>query len=155
MKRIGVGIAVLCCLLARPVLSQDQPADTMQILIEKIRADKKLLVASNVALTETEAKGFWPIYESYQKELEALNARTTSLIQDYARHYQQMTDEVAKRLVEDYLAIEQNRLLLKQSYLSKLREVIPEQKVARYLQIENKIEAAMRFEFAEKIPLLK
>jgi len=155
MRMMRIVGALLLCSVALPVLAQDKPADTMQVLREKIRADKKLLVAANMDLTEAEAKRFWPVYESYQKNLEALNALTVSLIQDFARHYRAMTDEVAKRLVGDYLAIEQDRIHLKQSYLPKLREVLPEKKVARYFQIENKIEAAVRYDLAEKIPLVK
>jgi hypothetical protein len=56
-------------LFSLPALGQDKPADNMQILREKIKADKKLLVASNMELTESEAKNFWPIYEDYQKDL--------------------------------------------------------------------------------------
>ena len=55
--------------------AQDKPADNMQILRDKLKADKKLLVASNMELTESEAKGFWPIYDEYQKELQKLNQR--------------------------------------------------------------------------------
>src|SRR3989304_1982235 len=115
MRMMRIVGALLLCSVALPVLAQDKPADTMQVLREKIRADKKLLVAANMDLT----------------------------------------DEVAKRLVGDYLAIEQDRIHLKQSYLPKLREVLPEKKVARYFQIENKIEAAVRYDLAEKIPLVK
>ncbi len=41
----------------------------MQILRDKIKADKKLLVAMNMELTGSEAKGFWPIYEEYHSLL--------------------------------------------------------------------------------------
>ena len=54
-------------------MAQDKPADNMQILREKIKADKKLLVATNMQLTEAEAKNFWPIYEDYQKDLQKIN----------------------------------------------------------------------------------
>ena len=50
--------------MSSPVLAQDKSADNMQILLDKIKADKKLLVAANMDLTESEAKGFWPIYEA-------------------------------------------------------------------------------------------
>ena len=52
-----------------PGIAQEKPADTMEIVLEKIRADKKLLVAENLQLTEAEAKGFWPVYSRYQDEL--------------------------------------------------------------------------------------
>jgi calcineurin-like phosphoesterase family protein len=155
MHRIHVAIALLLCSVSLPVLAQDKPADTMQIVREKIQADKKLLVATNMDLTEKEAQAFWPIYESYQKDLGLLNGRMLVLVQDYAKNYQAMTDEVAKRLVDEYLAIEQDRIKLKQSYRPKLRQALREKKVARYLQIENKVEAVIRYELAGKIPLVK
>jgi hypothetical protein len=155
MRRIHIAIALLLGLLALPVLAQEKPADTMQILREKIQADKKLLVAANMGLTEKEGQAFWPVYESYQKDLGLLNGRMLVLIQDFANTYQAMTDGEAKKLVGDYLAIEGDRVKLKQSYLPKLRQALPEKKVARYLQIENKIEAVIRYELAEKIPLVK
>ena len=148
-------IALLLLSMALPVLAQDKPTTTMQIVREKIQADKKLLVAVNMGLTEKETQAFWPVYESYQKDLGLLNGRTLALIQDFAKNYQTMSDETAKKLVGEYLAIEGDRVTLKQSYLPKLRQALPEKKVARYLQIENKVEAVIRYELAEGIPLVK
>jgi hypothetical protein len=154
--RIGrAAIALLLCVLALPVLAQDKPADTMQVVREKLQADKKLLVATTMDLTEKEARAFWPVYESYQKDLGLLNGRMLVLIQDFAKNYEAMTDETAKKLVGEYLAIEGDRVKLKQSYLPKLRQALPEKKVARYLQMENKVDAVIRYELAEKIPLIK
>jgi hypothetical protein len=150
-----IAVTLLLSALALPVLAQDKPADTMQVLREKIKADKKLLVAVNMDLTEKEAQAFWPVYESYQKDLGALNARTVGLIREYAKNYQAMTDEVAKKLAGDFLTIEQDRVQLKQSYLPRLRQALAEKKVARYLQIENKVEAVIRYELADQIPLVK
>ena len=148
-------IALLLLSMALPVLAQDKPADTMQIVREKIQADKKLAVAANMGLTEKEAKAFWPVYESYQKDLGLLNGRLLTLIKDFAKNYQTMSDETAKKLVGEYLAIEGDRVTLKSSYLPRLRQALPEKKVARYLQIENKVEALIRYELAEEIPLVK
>jgi hypothetical protein len=50
-----------------------QPADSMEILREKLKADKKLVIAANMELTEPEAKNFWPVYEANQKELHKIN----------------------------------------------------------------------------------
>lgn len=79
---------------------------------------------------------------------------SVGLIQKNAKNYREMTDEAAKKLLGDYLAIEEDRVKLKESYLPKLRQVLPEKKVARYLQIENKIEASFRYELADKISLV-
>jgi hypothetical protein len=136
-------------------LTQDKPADNMQILREKVKADKKLLVATNMELTESEAKGFWPVYENYQKDLTAINQRIGRLIESYAADYRTntLTDEKAKKLVEELVAIEQAEAGLKASYVPKLSKVLSQKKVARYLQIENKIRAAVKYELAAGVPL--
>jgi hypothetical protein len=84
----------------------------MQIVREKAQADKKLLVATNMELTESEAKAFWPVYEKYQNELEKINDRTVKLINDYAKNYEMMTNDFAKKLLDDYLTIEYDRMKL-------------------------------------------
>ena len=99
--------AAITILVVSPVVSQDKPADNMQILRDKIKADKKLLVAANMELTESEAKGFWPVYEEYQKELTAINQRIGKLIESYAADYRAntLTDEKAKKLIDEMVAI--------------------------------------------------
>ena len=127
----------------------------MQLVLEKIRADKKLLVAENMELTESEAKGFWPVYDKYQDELFLLRVRTLKLINDYADAYEKMTNETAKKLLDELITIETLGPKLRQAYLPKFRKVLPEVKAARYFQIENKIQAALMYELAAKIPLMK
>jgi hypothetical protein len=136
-------------------LTQGTSADNMQILREKIKADKKLLVATNMDLTDSEAKGFWPVYEEYQKDLTAINQRIGKLIENYAADYRAntLTDEKAKKLIDELVAIEQAEAGLKTSYVPKLSKVLPPKKVARYLQIENKIRAAVKYELAGAVPL--
>ena len=148
-------LTVLMIIVVVPALAQDKPADNMQILIEKIRADKKLLVAENMQLTDAEAKVFWPVYQQYQDELYLLRVRTVKMIKDYADAYEKMTDDTAKKLVDEYMAIDSLGLKLRQAYLPKFRRVLPESKVARYYQIENKIQAALMYGLAENIPLVK
>jgi len=138
-----------------PALAQDKPADNMQILLEKVRADKKLLVSENMQLTEAEAKAFWPVYDQYQDELFLLRTRTVKLIRDYVDAYGKMTSDTAKKLLDEYMAIEALGPKLRQAYLPKFRQALPEMKVARYYQIENKIQAAVMYELAQKIPLVE
>jgi hypothetical protein len=135
--------------------AQDKPADNMQIVREKIRADKKFFVAENMQLTEAEAQAFWPVYERYQDELFLLRARTLKLINDYAEAYEKMTNDTAKRLLDEYMTIETLGLRLRQAYLPEFRNVLSEVKVVRYYQIENKINAALMYELGANIPLMK
>jgi hypothetical protein len=128
----------------------------MQILRDKIKADKKLVVAANMQLTDAEAKAFWPIYEAYQKDLDALNKRLGKTIMAYAEAYNKgaVPNETAKKLLTEALDIEAAEVKLKQSYVPKLEKAISAGKAARYIQIENKIRAIVKYELAAEIPLV-
>ncbi len=148
--------AVMMVFTVSPVLSQDKQADNMKILLDKIKADKKLVVAANMGLTEAEAKGFWPVYEAYQKDLMAINKRIGGLIDSYATDYQSntLTNEKAKKLTTEFVAIQKAEANLSASYVPKLSKVLSAKQVLRYLQIENKIRAAVKYELATAIPLV-
>ena len=137
------------------VLAQDKPADNMEIVKEKVRADKKLFIAKNMELTESEANAFWPVYDAYQAELSELKDRDSNLIEKFAANFGTMSDDVAKNLLDDSLSIDSGYLKLRQSYLKKFRAVLPNTKVARYYQLENKINAVLEYEQARRIPLIQ
>ena len=153
MKALRISLAaLLVAFLSIPLLAQDT---NMEILKQKVRADKKLVVAANMNVTEAEGKGFWPVYDAYQKELQVINERMAKTIAAYADAYntKSLTDAKAKPLIEEVIAIEEAEAKLRRAYLPKLSAVLPAVKVARYLQIENKIRAAVRYDLASAIPL--
>ena len=127
MKVLRLVVAALVAFVALPVLAQDKPASNMEILRQKLQADKKLLVAANMELTETEAKGFWPVYDAYQSDLGTLNARIGQLVKRYAEAYRTntLTDATAKSLLDEALAIEQAEVTMRQAATPKLSAVLP------------------------------
>jgi hypothetical protein len=146
--------AMLTVFIVSP-MAQEKPADNMQLVREKIKTDKKLFIAQNMDLTESEGKVFWPVYENYQKDLSKLVDKTVKLIDNYAANYQTMTEGAAKELINGYLVLEGERVTLMKSFLPKFRKVLPEKKVARYYQLENKIDAVVNYGLAKQIPLVK
>jgi hypothetical protein len=152
--RIGIVMVMVLALVGLAVAVAAQ--DNMQIMRDKIKADKKLVVATNMELTDSEAKAFWPVYDQYQKDLGAINERIVKMIKSYADAYnaKSMTDDGAKKLTDEFVAIDKAEAAMKESYVSKLSKVLPPKKVARYLQIENKIRALVKYELAGEIPLV-
>ena len=157
MKFLHRLLPVILILTIAPALAQQAPADNFDVLRDKIRADKKLVVADNMGLTESEAKAFWPVYEAYQADLTKLNKRIGKLIETYAAAYQggKVSDEQAKQLVDQLIVIEEDETKLKKSYVPKLSKVLPMAKVARYMQIESKIRSVLKFELASDVPLVR
>ena len=165
MKLIAAMTFGLLALAAGPVFGQakpgadkpaaDKPADNMQILRDKVAADKKVVVAAAMELTESEAKAFWPIYEQYQKELHKINDGIATLISGYAKEYnaKSLTDEKARQLLDRFMALEDQELKLRKSFIPKLSKALPGRKLARYVQLENKVRALVKYELAAEIPL--
>ena len=155
-KSFGLILVMVVISCAFTALAQDDQEDNMKFVVEKVRADKKLFVAKNMQLTTDEAKKFWPIYDKYQEELFLLRTRTQKMINDYAKAYKtKMTNDIAKDLTDEYMTIDRLGLKLRMAYLPKFRKSLSDVKVMRYYQIENKIEAAMYYDLARKIPLVK
>lgn len=158
-KRRGTFVVALLAMMmaagVAPAWTQEKPADNMQIVRDKIRADKKLVVAANMQLTESEATAFWPVYDSYQKELGLLRDRSLSVIKEYAANYETMSNETAKKLLEEHLAIERDHQKLREAYVPKFRKVLSEKQVARYYQIENKLDAIVKYQLGSEIPLVE
>jgi hypothetical protein len=157
MKFIRAVVLCVAAFTAVTAFAQSQPSDTnMQILRDKVKADKKLVVASNMGLTDAEGKSFWPIYDAYQKDLQGLNDRMAKAILAYADAYNKntLTDDMATNLTNDALSIDQDEVAMRKTYAAKLKGVLPGKKVALYLQIENKIRALVRYELADNIPLV-
>jgi len=158
MTRLVTALAlVMTTGLAAPGMAQTTDTTNMEILLQKIRADKKLVVAQNLQLTDAEGKVFWPVYDAYQKDLQQINQRLTTMILAYADAYNKgpVANDVAKKLLDESLAIDDAEAKLKSSSAPKILAVLPATKAARYIQVENKIRAAVRWELAANIPLVQ
>jgi hypothetical protein len=146
--------SVFAGLVSGTAVAQDKPADNMDVLREKLRADKKVVVASVLDLTEGEAKMFWPVYNAYQGDMITHYDRVLKLLDTYAKAYDSMTDQTATTLVKQFLALEHDHVALLTSYLPRFSKVLPPRKVARLYQIENKARALVNYELARGIPFV-
>jgi hypothetical protein len=158
MMRRLVTAFVIVAGLAFPAMAQTTGATTnMEILRQKIKGDKKLIVAENLKLTDAEGKAFWPVYDAYQKDLQQINQRLSAVILAYADAYNKgpVTDALAKKLLDEALAVDDAEAKLKGAYAPKILAALPATKAARYIQIENKIRAVIRYELAAGIPLVE
>jgi hypothetical protein len=127
--------------------------------VEKTRADiltnKKKIMAATLELRGQEAAAFWPLYEEYQNALKPVNDRSSRLIADYLRDYETLTDEQARVMLGEFLTIELKQLELKEAYVKKFSAVLSPKTVARYFQLENKIQSVIDYDHAKKIPVVR
>lgn len=150
-RTVMVIVAALACLVVGAADAQD----TMDVLRDKVRADKKLVVAVALELTESEAKAFWPVYGAYQADMITHYDRVAKLINDYAAAYRTMNDETATQLLGEFVSIESDYAAMLTKYLPRFQKVLPPKKVARYYQLENKLRGMLSYQLAQDIPLIK
>ena len=146
-------LVALC--LAWPAAAGEADEAELEILVSTIQANKKALVAVNLKLEDVEAKAFWPVYDRYERDLSSVRDRLVRLIDDYTANFATMSDEKASQIVEDFLAIERERAEVREKYLEPFSEALPGRKVARFYQIENKMQAVFRYDLARSIQVIE
>ena len=154
---VSVALLALFMGYAAGSWAQDKPAGNLEIIHEKLKADKKLIVAKYMELTESEAQKFWPVYDEYQKDLQRSNEQLQSLLESYAADYKgkSLTDEKAKKLLDEWIALEQDEGKRRGAFAPKVLQALPVKKAARYLQIENEFRILLRYDLATTVPLVQ
>jgi hypothetical protein len=157
--RSFMAVTLACVLSSAPALAAETAAadasQTQQkILLDTIRANRKALVAVSLQLSPEQEKSFWPLYDQYEKEIGAIGDRVAAIIDDYTASFRDLGDDKAMKLMEDYLAAEADRAQVRRKYLPEFAKVLPGRAVARFYQIENKMDALLRYELASTIPVV-
>ena len=151
MKTFARILALLFLLVAAPL-----PAETFpEIDVEKLFAMKKELIKDSMQLTEEEGAVFWPLYDDYEKKAMETFARRTAHIRKYVQEHKNMSDEMAKSLMKDYLQIEADALKSKRALVSKFSKKLPLKTVYQLFVFEELLEAGYFSQIAENLPQLE
>ena len=150
-------LAALVAIVALPqvALSQESLKADEQILLQQVMTDRRSVYASNMGMTEIESRAFWPIYDEYEGKVKALNDRFLDLVNRYVADYDTLTEQQAKEMLDEKMAIEKERMQLKQTYTKKVEKVLPPKKALRYAQIETRVDNMLRRDVYGLIPLAR
>jgi hypothetical protein len=138
--------------------AQDPHAD--QKIIEALRKDvqagKADIVAKTMELDATSAAAFWPVYKQYEAEIAKLGDEQTAILKDYAKAWnaKTLTDAVAKDLLTRSIALDDKKVALQKKYLDEMSKVLPAKTVARFYQVQNRLNAFVTLAFSQEIPLV-
>jgi hypothetical protein len=134
-----------------------QVTEDLNLTREVIEVRRKAIIALNLGLTDSESNAFWPVYDEYWAERKRLGDRDVALISSFAKNYvyESLTNEKAGEMLKEWLSIDKQDLKLKQKYAKKFKKVLPEKKVLRFFQIENKLDLIINSELSAQIPLAR
>lgn len=143
--------------LKLPSQEESEVIAMMQVADTQIGVRKRAVVAEQLALSPAQAERFWPVYDAHQQALLTLNRRRLENILIYARAWSadSVDDRTASEVAKEAIAVEEDEAKLLKKTFRKACEVVSPAQAARYLQLEVKVRARMRYTETASVPLVK
>jgi hypothetical protein len=145
-------VLVALAAVAVPVTAQTMK-ESLDIRRQAVANQRRVLVSGALPLTDDEAKGFWPLYDAYEKRRGDIDERTNRLVADVVAIEGNLSDTQAKALLAVALRLDDERLVARRDALGRMSKVLPPRKLMRYFQIEHKLDAEVRADISRQIPL--
>jgi polyhydroxyalkanoate synthesis regulator phasin len=145
---------LLTALCASPALAQTVQ-QRLDLSREAVENQRRILVSGSLRLSETEAKAFWPLYDDYEKERKPLDARANKLVSDFLAAAGGMSDAQARAMLDEAFRIEEARTKVRRAWYDRMAKAIPARELARFYQIENKLDSVVRADLSKQVPLVR
>jgi hypothetical protein len=116
--------------------------------------DRRMIVKANMLLTDSEATIFWPLYDDYRADRDKIGDKRLQLIKDFVAKRDGMSQDDAETLTKESLELEKDKIKVKEKHIAKMQKVLSNRTVARFFQIDGKLDAAVDMALASRIPLI-
>lgn len=150
----AVWVFCLALTLVATVSPAQEVNDEIELTRSIIQTQRQAIVTAAMELSADESRSFWPLYHEYREAMRKVDDRSVTLITDYSEGFDTMTDEFAQDMIKEFLSIRQAELDVTRKYLKRFQKILSPNKVARFFQLENKLDAVIDFELASEIPLV-
>ena len=127
----------------------------LELTRSAIQVRRQALVTAVMDFDGKEAEAFWPLYRDYRAAMAKVTDRYVKLVTTYLGSLDNLSDSAASSMLKDYISIERARLDVKSQFIPRFSKVLPARKVARFFQIDNKLDAVIAADMAKLIPLAK
>jgi hypothetical protein len=125
----------------------------LTLMRRDVRQEKAEIMGATMALNAQDAAKFWPIYSEYDQGLEKLNDQRVANIKEYAKNYDQLSDEEADKLIQKFIAYQKQRAeLLAQTY-EKVKQALGGVTAARFAMVEHQILTIIDLQIVEALPI--
>jgi hypothetical protein len=153
---VALASASLVLAQSTPAKTQPDDLDALVAMARKdLRAGKADIVAKAMKLDASQAAAFWPLYKQYEAERQAVGDERVAVIQDFAEHYDSMNDAKAKGLLERSFGIEDKRMTVEKKYKDEMLKVLPGKVVARFFQVDRRLNNLIDLKLSSQIPLVE
>ena len=154
---VGVLFTPVAAHAATPPVVNEKFADlepAIAMLREDIGLNRRDIVKRNMLLTDSEAALFWPIYDQYRAARTRIGDEKLRMITDFVANPDGMSETDAATLSDRYFKNQKDVLACKQRYSARMAKVLSARTVARFFQIDGKLDAVTDAVLAARVPLI-
>ena len=126
--------------------------DELRANLQAVRSD---VIAKNVSLSASEAAKFWPLYEKFQAEQNAIMDAQFQGIKDYAANFDKMDDAKALAYLDSLLKRDEAMVALRRKWLPQFQKVIPTATAVRIIQIDRRLSQSFQVDISSQVPLVR
>ena len=145
-------LIILICLF----YAQLNAEDAFENSLDRFLSEKRALIEEAIKFTEQEQTVFWPLYDDYMNDLVKRYHRRSALVKKILKAKEPITEKKARAVIDEHFELVGERLRAKKEMLAKLRKRrIPETKILKFFQIEEKMQASFFYLLAANIPMVK
>jgi Spy/CpxP family protein refolding chaperone len=152
-RRLAIALCLMTLALTGTALAED--TKELELTRQEIQTNRQELVTEFLKLTDQESEKFWPLYKKYRSEMGTLNDQVVNLVTSYTQNSDTLSNQQARKLLDDYLKYQDSRLKLQKKYVNEFADVLPPKKLVRYFQLENKMDAVVMLGLAGSVPLVQ
>ncbi|MDX2437887.1 MAG: hypothetical protein QNL88_12640 [Acidobacteriota bacterium] len=153
-RTLATTLILSILLLAGPAGAQTVD-DDIELTRAVVQTERQAVVAANLGLSDAESAVFWPLYKEYRSAVDQATDTRVALLKTYFASFETLTDEEASALLDDFFTYQKNLLKTRTTYAKKMRKALSGRTVARFFQIEHKMDTVIEYEMAGEVPLIQ
>jgi hypothetical protein len=152
---LSIPLAMLTVVCFCGAQSQKPVLDSANTTAESsVQLDRTNIIDEAMDLSPRDAASFWPIYREYERERSALCDRRIAIVKEYNEKYLSMSDNDAKAMAKQMFEYDSQVMELNRKYFNKLNKVLPTYTVAKFFQVEHRIDLMMEMKVEPSLPPL-
>lgn len=158
MIRKSVLLALTLAILTVPSFCG---AQTQKLVVDSaigatgnVQSDRAAIITEAMDFSTRDAAAFWPLYEQYERERSALYDRRVAVLKEYEQKYLSMSDDDAKAMAKRMFDYDSQAMELNRKYFKKFNTVLPTYTVAKFFQLEHRIDLMIDMKAEPSLPPL-
>ena len=124
------------------IAQQPQKGVNKEQRMENIKQHKIAYITEKLQLTSEEAQTFWPVYNEFQNQKQALRKEHKAKFKDH-KSIDEMSDKEVEEMLNDEMVFRSKQFEMEKANYLRMKQVLPIHKVAKLYKAEKTFKRKM------------